>query len=709
MSFNISKNNPFLNTKLTEKGREKLAKGELTFKYWAVGDSEINYGFEEIRDANPSDDSLTGKSRTLRPSDNQPNIKYFITKNGSQTPYNGLGASDIKVIKAQINNRAKERGFFEGNNMTVSNSPFVLNTGTVALNKFTGGRTISIDADLTVGNFVLFKTTTAKLSTLPMNSNVEPTPHLWYKIESKSGTTYTMDRNLPSLGPSSSVTAQFLEYASGEIYENGMANNSTVPYWDVNTLSFDSTHNITTEDVPFLNMNNVYSRNIIGLNTDTAEEFYKYGSNDMIGIRSPFMCYIDSISPSNIQLEDVCVDASGVEVGTTTDADNKAISVIHYTNNEITNQYGEYFYIDDTGKTLELVIPDLMYHRKSFSGGSGSGDTMGMTFVAKGEPYRVKNSQIEYYELTEHPDMVNGTPRVVGKVLAQHHTIIIDDDEVVAALSYKSGRNWTLPELSLTLNNPSTGGDSGLLAKDETIYVTYVLESSDGSVAYNLPCQRFAKITNNSAGTKDVNFIINSIDELPYMRKTEASGYDGRGFSAHSFKVLYQIVEGDNQLVSNAWKESDFTSTKITSNTGETIDPELLESQSPITNLQRLTKNIDSTAITYNINNKLMVANNSEPQRLQFGDERFFYGNLKTYIGATVYKTVFDVKVSGNEFTQTSNPTRTIDETSGPAEIRISEVGIYDANKDLVMMTKLSEPIKLINGNTVTLEFSMDF
>src|SRR5690606_17350486 len=100
------------------------------------------------------------------------------------------------------------------------------------------------------------------------------------------------------------------EYPGGEIHNNRLGNNTTTAYWDSNTLSFDSTSNVQMDSVPVLNMNNIWASNIIGLNTDTAEEFYKYGSNDMMGIRSPFLCYIDTISPSEIQLEDVCVDAA---------------------------------------------------------------------------------------------------------------------------------------------------------------------------------------------------------------------------------------------------------------------------------------------------------------------------------------------------------------------------------------------------------------
>lgn len=705
MSYIISKTSPFISTKLTEKGREKLAQGQLTFTYWGLGDSEINYGFEEIKDINQDDASLNRKSIILSPKDNQPNLKYFVSKSLEGSPLMLLGTNDIKVSKLLINNRAEERGFFdELGNTKISFDDLSFQTGRIPSGNFAGTNTITISGNtLEVGNFILFKFPKQGGVDLVDNDNSQPTQHLWYKIQNVNATTYTLDRNLPTLAAGNQV--QYIEYPSGEIYENGLGNNNTTAYWDSNTLSFDSTSNVQMDSVPVLNMNNIWSANIIGLNTDTAEEFFKYGSNDMMGIRSPFLCYIDTISPSDIQLEDVCVDAAGNVVGSVADSDNKAISVIHYTNNSISNHYGEFFYINDTGKTLELEIPDMMYHRRT--GGTGAGTEMGMKFISRGEVYYIKNSQIEYIELIEDPTMVVGEPKVVGKILPHHHTIIIDNEEIVAALSYKSGRNWTLPELSLNLVNPSAGGTTGMLAQGETVYVTYVLEDSTNKTPYNLPCQKFSKITNKNVGSKDVAFTIGNIDELPFMRKRE--GGDGAGFSATHFKVLYQIVTGKDKPVSNNWKEHDFTTTSLTTNVGESIDPIKLENQSPESNNFKLVKNFVENDATYVINSKLSVANNTEADKLQFGDERFFYGNLRTYIGASIYRTVFDVKISANEFVYTSNPTRSISESTNPPEIRISEIGVYDATRTLVFIGKLAEPIKLINGNTLNVELSMDF
>jgi hypothetical protein len=103
------------------------------------------------------------------------------------------------------------------------------------------------------------------------------------------------------------------------------------------------------------------------------------------------------------------------------------------------------------------------------------------------------------------------------------------------------------------------------------------------------------------------------------------------------------------------------------------------------------------------------MAPNNNPDILQFGDERFFYGNIDTYIGANVYKTIFRLSVSADLFKYTSNPTRSSDPSTNPSVIKVTECGIYDSSGDLVMIGKLSRPVKLNSGNTVLFELSMDF
>jgi hypothetical protein len=335
---------------------------------------------------------------------------------------------------------------------------------------------------------------------------------------------------------------------------------------------------------------------------------------------------------------------------------------------------------------------------------------MGMTFIATGTTKLITNSEIKYVDLIEDPTMVSDTPRVVGKVFTQLKTVVFDDDEIVAAMSYKSNRNWTLPSLAANMVSSSNGANNGVLNSNETMYLTYTFENSTGTgLTTTLPCQYYTKITNNTSNSKDIQFRLSDIDLLPYMRKEEKSGYDGMGFSAREFKLLYQIVSGINtRPLSDGWNVYDFTTSGITTNPGETIDPKLLENQNPTANDFLIDTDVVTGSTTFSIIDSLSMAPNNNTDLLQFGDERFFYGNLETYIGATIYKTIFNLEIDGDDFKRTGNPTRDNSSVNEP-DIRVSEIGIYDTAGSLIMIGKLSKPVTLESGKTIMLELAMDF
>lgn len=719
MSYIINNTNAFVNIKLTETGRQKLAQGLLNFNSWAIGDSEVNYDREEIFDNNPTDFTLSGTSKVFRPFDRQPNIKHFITATSNNNAnLNPLATSDINTIKAVVNNQATERGFFVDSSLdTQTGDTYVKAYGTVSGAAMSGGTDLVIGSGYTyaVGDYILLKVSNDTLGTIPGASNAIPVPYLWYKIQSTgttttAGDTVTLDRALPNTNASSSNN-EFFIYTSDEVY-GGFGFETTTPYWNSNTLSFQGCCDVSCGDVPVWNMNNVWCEDLAGMTGSSInstpstpnESFEKFGSNEYLGTKYPYFEY-DCVGTGSSFTTDVC----GVPGESVIDSARKSISILHYTNNTISNFYGEFFYIDgDNSKNTVLELPTLMYHRRI--GSTEAGNVVGMTFIASGTSTTLGNSQVEYVDLIEDPTKVSDTPKVVGKVFPQLKTVVFDDDEIVAAMSYKSNRNWTLPPLTANLVNSASGATNGILATTKTMYITYSFENGSGTgLTTTLPCQYYTKIQNNTSNSKDVEFRIADVDLLPYMRKEEKGSYDGRGFSAREFKVLYQIVDNfDDRPAADAWKVYDYTTTAITSGATETIDPLLLENQSPAVNGFVVSQAIDSSATTFSIMNSLSMATNSSPEALQFGDERFFYGNLGTYIGASIYKTTFRLNINADDFKTTGNPTRS-NAAIAPADIRVTEVGIYDGAGDLVMIGKLSKSVILSAGSTITMELSMDF
>lgn len=714
MSYIIKNSNPLVSIKLTEIGRQQLALGALNFTSWAIGDSELNYTREAIVDANPNDITLSATSMILRPVDEQPNIKSFIYPSTSTTPYQPITPSNINVIQAKVNNAAEERGFFinsGGTYTTYLSQPYVKYSQLVSVSNVSGSTTLILNSTsaCTVGDLILVKVSNSTLGSVIPAENTRALPNLWFKIQNvPTSTSVTLDRNLPNLSGFTGYS-EAIVYAGGEVY-NTIGNINTTYYWDSGTLSFDASSNVTCSDVPVWNMNNVWCENLAGITglttTNLYEDFTKFGSYPYLGSKNPYFEYFCQSTGDTLSF-----NCNGPGLSYMDDV-SKSVSIIHYTNNTISSLYGEFFYVDTTNnKTVRITLPDLMYHRRDFS--TGSGTTMGMSFLASGATKYIGTSNIEYLDLIEDPTMISSatTAQAIGKVFPQLKMIVIHDDEIVAAMSYKSNRNWTLPPLSATLSNPSGGTSTGVLPINSTIYLTYSLENTNSTgLTSSMPCQYYTKLENTSSSNKDVAFNISATDLLPYMRKIENSNYDGLGFYANNFKLLYQIVQDPiGRPDPNAWLEYDFTTTALTTTVNGTIDPKVLENQTPTNNGFVLDLIKNSGATVFSLIDLLNMAPNSQPTNLQFGDERFFYGNLTTYIGATIYKTIFDLRVNSGQFNTTTNPTRSTDPSTNPPSIKVSEVGIYDSNNNLVCIGKLSQPVALLAGTTIMLELSIDF
>ena len=487
MSYIIPSTNPLINLKITEKGREKLSQGALTFSYWGIGDSEVNYDREEELETNSS---LTTTSKVLRPKDDQPNIKYFLSNPNNTDVLEPMTQANINNIKAIINNKAEERGMFSGNfNLGYSintGSEYNVIKGSLDSTSLVGGKTIDLP-NSTSGNtedFVLLRITNDVSGDVPNSVNTEANPHLWYKIEELSGTTATLDRELPSF-TGSGATMEYYIYPSGEVYES-FGSGSTTAYWNSGTLSFDVDCCVTVDDIPVWNMNQVWGEDLAGMSGNTYENYINFGSYDYLGTKNPYLEYdLDGKATSG--------DTINCEATSEADIAQKAIAIFHYTNNGIGNYYGEFFYINGTdNKLFNVHFPTIMYHRNKV--GTSNGVKMGVSFVSDTELKTIPNTTIEYYDLIEDYTTTNRMSTdvlVVGRVFPQLKTFVIHDEEVLTALSYKSNRNWTLPTLEGKLSPSLSGTTNGILEEGKTIYLTYML-TNDNNIGLTsaAPCQK---------------------------------------------------------------------------------------------------------------------------------------------------------------------------------------------------------------------------
>ena len=743
MSYIDKQSTTLVRVKLTDIGREQLAKGQLTFSNYMVGDSEVDYNYVKgWSQFVPSVGASTGEfwfpeadgnivknifSKVLRPKDENPFLSTFLLDQDNQFIFPLNQQSNIQLIKGLVSNEAADRGFFSGSSVdvglsAVTTTQFIKESGTIDLVNFDGtvdltpytqGQ-LTLDTALTatsVNDYIVFKFSNPTLGNISGDTMTAATINTFYNITEISGTTIKVDRALPTLNAYSGTIITYYTIPGGNNpADNYYGLSSLTAYWNTGTLSFDSSCDICVENVPVWNMNNTWVENLAGQYVDFPINYHEhnlFGSEQFNGTKQ-YLGYNDTLI--------VSTTGSKLDSISYMDPFQKGICVLHYTNSCISNFYGEQFYIDEeSGKLLNLDIP-VMWHRRNE--GTGSGTTLGMRFVSDTVLKTIAtNNDIEYYDLIEFSGMsITPTqPLSVGKVFPQLKMVVIDNEELLASMSYKSNRNYTLPDLTGELVNSLAGSCTGVLKAGESLYMTYWLSNTGtgttGTTTVTtptLPNQRYTVLDNTTNSDKDIQFRLNNVDQLPYMRKRESASYDGYGFYADNFKLLAQVI--NKNIISrpdpSKWRVIDFTSTNITDVTGETINPTLLENQNSNTTGFILTGGLYSgaSATTFNLGNELDMSSASNYGKMTFGDERLFYGNLKTYIGATIYKTLFNININGASISSSSNPTYDFGD-----DRYVSEVGILDSNQNLVLVGKLSRPIRIANSTTASLELTIDF
>ena len=719
MSYVIKNTSGLINTRLTDVGRRNISQGNFSISYFQIGDSEVSYSAAtnyNIVNNNILMPAFNAQNDTGSPQSNKQNIKYPYYVQGNRGGTYGIPFLDNKI--QPVYNSAGPKGFFvtggtQGNWTAQTSSAYTVTSNYwVDMTTLTGQTTVEIELDPA---FCAITSGTPSINdyvTLIFDGNggcgdFGSYPILTYRIQDidpTTGTTattvftLTLDRSLPDY---SSIAVNG-NMARALIYPSGMTQLydtiTPAPYWQTDTLNFESPCDITNrENTVIWNMNIPWSVNPAGLFSSQYESYNSYGSVSYLGTKE-YLGYQTESAQTDTSL--VYYYNSFDEQVVVTPKEQKAIGIIHYTNQDIDNVYGEKFSTvpydpqnpnDDIGlaRHFKLTLPTLMWHKSS---GSSIGETFYIDPAGYDlcKPYYIKSTEnidmndpgIRYFHLWDTNPDSNGNLNRVGKVFPDQEIVIIDDEEIIAAMSYKANRNWTLtaPKLSLiTPNTCITGQDStGILSNDiQRMWITYRLDST--GFTDSLHCNYYSLIQGPSTGCtiESQNVAVRFGNEFPFLSEGALSGY-----SANSFKILCQIVSGNTQPSPTAWKEIDFTS-EIS---GTSVNGYL--TVSGLTgNTFQITNTLYSSAPTYNLANYIDIPENGYPEILNFGDEYYFYGNLETDITATIYEMRYLINLGRNQFTNTSNPTWLSGTTS-----YVTEIGLYDSNYDLIVISKLQSP-----------------
>jgi hypothetical protein len=443
MAFIDKKDPVVLNIKLTSKGRELLAQGLLNFQYYAIGDSEIDYAFNAAVEASPGSSGYTAfQSTILRPADQNPEILSFITRNVTGSPYNLITGNPI--LSYTVDNAVQPIGFFISGTTFVTDANHVKQpSAMVQVNTITGitgilrrqlilKKTPSYGIsglEPQSGDSLLIKWTITGQTTGFTTNPTEPKPYLWYRITNivsgtlaGAGVTITVDRNLPNfsgLGIPASVQAGAMIYYNYINYTgNTIFNQTATDYLNSSVLSFLQNSQCPTVIFPFWNMSIIYTDEILGVQNYNLK-YTQFNTRTFGG----FVSYIQQQAQNNPNYL-------------------KKLGVIHYTNSSPANVYAEGFYLG----TPTLQLPTLMYHRST-------GKALGVIFSAGGGPYLLTGATPTSKSLnTEYYDLVDPSGFVVGKIFTFLKIFVIEDQDLLYAMSYKSNRSWTLPEFILTMN-----------------------------------------------------------------------------------------------------------------------------------------------------------------------------------------------------------------------------------------------------------------
>lgn len=240
----------------------------------------------------------------------------------------------------------------------------------------------------------------------------------------------------------------------------------------------------------------------------------------------------------------------------------------------------------------------------------------------------------------------------------------------------------------------------------KTVFVTYNFEgapfSGGTSLGLNesLHCNYIQKLETDTLTGKDLNFFF-SPDSFPFLN--DMTGGTGFGWSAIKINAIVQVVDGTGSTVtapSQFWKKIDITDQLVDHTIGAAISKNSLE----ITVFKVTFTQVNSAPI-YNLSYLTIPTSLSgDTNKLGFGEEVFFFGNVKTHIGATVYTTDIPIQLPLGEYNSTTNPT-----WDGVSSVYISEVGIFNENNELFAVGKLNYPIQKDSTKFRTILFSLDF
>lgn len=671
MSFLDKNNSEYLSARLTQKGRNAIAKGDFKISYFTVGDSEYVYS------------GFTGSFQSVfTPLDKDSDIKYPLSYESGSLPYGvPITGSTYEVISNQMG----EAGFISG---SVIQSLAV--TGNIT--SLTGTNTLTLTKP-TDKSFSNAEYITLVLGTLDGTTITGYSNSLTYKIVGISGNTtteiLTLDRPTPDFN-SRGLTGNFTVIGNNVKIEFPTDNDpSCLPP----IPSPEEQHDPWTLD-------SVWGKKPIGFTSNDDQPYMFTGSNhistkEFLGYHSNGGQYFTDITGSLIT-GTTYVNVFGEEVEIpSSEQDN--IALLHYSEmGDLINDPDRAFKYDDYIGTdsFEVYIPYIDYHRNT-------GTTIGAKFhMGTDDKFVVSNINPTKMSIL-YRDLLDEQGIKVGKVFLNNKVIVFDDKEIAATLDIKSNRKYTLPTPKLELTHSTDGSYVLDGTTGQTLYVSYVFSYSTDQKLNGLPCMNYTKISLTQPTTSDVCTPATNPASNVVVRFTGSTSFDAlkpslsglkSGFTANEMYVLAQRTTNNALPSPSAWKKIPVS---ITLNGDSLISPASVTS---------LTFTIDNTNYTA-ASNFILSGHTGQSYSgvtTQFGDEQPFAGSIKLTRSSRIEEMNFLVNLPSGKFATSQNPTF----VSG-YQPKITEVVLLDSNKTALVIAKTANPVTRVG--TQVFSVKLDF
>jgi hypothetical protein len=721
MSFLSSNNSEFLSARITQKGRNSIAKGNFNIEYFQIGDSEFDY--------NLIYSGLTGQTthqRVLSPFDKETSIKYPY-KIDSSTSGTTYGTPVQQSTTDTIRNVMGPAGFisefneFESCSTGSTNTTIKCERQSISKTSLTG-ETSSLQV-LTGASFnncefitIVFDDFCSSLPILTGNST-----SLIYRIESISGNTLNLDRPLPNVSSATGFTNVQVICNKCEIeYPPSESIDGCIPY---------PVDNLEQQNPWTLNI--VWGKKPTGADVGgTNESLSGYTSNRFVSTKE-FLGYTSTgqtfenltggtITPFSSKSIGSGFKNSLNELIEVSPKEQRCVAFIHYSElGDLINEPERFFKYDDyisyktgtTGEDISLItdrdgddisdtqyfevyIPFIYYHRNT-------GTTYGALFYMDTIDYYVRSTKNDRHDLLFRY-LIDEQGNRIGKVFPKNKIIVFDDQELVAVLDYRSNRKFTLgaPKVSAVPSNNTIADSIISGTTGQTFYITYMLSKTNGTVSpiNSLPSNYYIKLSVNNTSDTTYQTVTYPSDINVKFSGDTFNFLNDSGFltelKPERFYILIQDTTDNTDRLPNPeeWKIIDFTSqaggSSLSGLTSTTFT---------------ITKSMFTGATFFDLetfmgSNYLLTGTTTDSQ---FGDEQPFPGSIRLVRASDVEQMNFLVNLPSTQFTETQNPTY----SSGNKYI--TEVALLDSNKEVLVKSKSAIPVK--RSGTQVFSIRLDF